>query len=65
MISFLNVKLFIVTEKMATDMLEMILNKQPPQLSERVSKFITYQVKFRNRFRFKRRSFIDIFNFYF
>lgn len=36
--------LYIVTEKMATDMLEMILNKNPARLSERVSKFIIYQI---------------------
>jgi hypothetical protein len=29
---------------MATDMLEMILNKNPARLCERVSKFIIYQV---------------------
>ena len=39
-----NLKLYIVTEKMATDMLEMILNKNPARLTERVSKFIIYQV---------------------
>ena len=33
-----------VTEKMSTDMLEMILNKSSSRLSERVSKFIIYQV---------------------
>lgn len=31
---------------MATDMLEMILNKNPARLTERVSKFIIYQVIF-------------------
>lgn len=29
---------------MSTDMLEMILNKQPSRLTERVAKFIIYQV---------------------
>ena len=30
---------------MSTDMLEMILSRQPSRLTERVSKFIIYQVK--------------------
>ncbi len=29
---------------MSTDMLEMILNKQPARLTERVAKFVIYQV---------------------
>jgi serine/threonine protein kinase len=37
-------QLYIITERLATDMLEMILNGKPPRLSERVSKFVTYQV---------------------
>ena len=40
--------MYIVTERLATDMLEMILNGKPPRLSERVSKFIAYQVKVLN-----------------
>lgn len=37
-------RLYIVTEKLATDMLEMILGRNPSRLSERIAKFITYQV---------------------
>lgn len=29
---------------MATDMLEMILNRQPARLTERIAKFVIYQV---------------------
>lgn len=36
--------LYIVTEKMATDMLEMILNRQPARLTERIAKFTIFQI---------------------
>lgn len=36
--------LYIVTEKMATDMLEMIIKKENGRLSERIAKFCVYQI---------------------
>ena len=36
--------MYIITERMATDMLEMIMNHPNGRLSERITKFLIYQV---------------------
>jgi hypothetical protein len=44
-VEFFFYKLYIVTERLATDMLEMILSRKPPRLQERNAKFVVYQVR--------------------
>ena len=41
-------RIFVVMEKLKGDMLEMILSSKPGRLSERVTKFLIYQVFFKN-----------------
>lgn len=36
--------MYIVTERLATDMLELILSQNQNRLAERITKFISYQV---------------------
>lgn len=40
-------RIFVVMEKLKGDMLEMILSSERGKLSERITKFIIYQVKYR------------------